>query len=265
MDFKSLINIGLTLILLGLSSPSFAGRELNLVATNYPPFYADALPEQGGVAQVVKEAFKLQGYNASVTFYPFARAALLVKTGQADGIIGLWYRKEREQWAHYSAPIQAVQIVFYKRKDNPLSFSQLSELKPFTIGIGRGYANPPEIAATGLTTEEGNSDEINLKKLFLKRIDLVLIGHNLAQYLIKKNLSEYADLFEQVGDPIATEVFHLGVSLAITDQATLIAEFNKGLESMRKDGRLANILSQYAQIPATTDPIEKIQIGRAHV
>lgn len=259
MDFKSLINIGLTLILLGLSSPSFAGRELNLVATNYPPFYADALPEQGGVAQVVKEAFKRQGYNASVTFYPFARAALLVKTGQADGIIGLWYRKEREQWAHYSAPIQAVQIVFYKRKDNPLSFSQLSELKPFTIGIGRGYANPPEIAATGLTTEEGNSDEINLKKLFLKRIDLVLIGHNLAQYLIKKNLSEYADIFEQVGDPIATEVFHLGVSLAITDQATLIAEFNKGLESMRKDGRLANILSQYAQIPATTDPIEKIR------
>nr|WP_243578529.1 hypothetical protein [Shewanella xiamenensis] len=99
MDFKLLINLSLVLLLLGLPSRSFAGRDLNLVATNYPPFYADSLPEQGGVAQVVKEAFKRQGYNASVKFYPFARAALLVKTGQADGIIGLWYRKEREKWA----------------------------------------------------------------------------------------------------------------------------------------------------------------------
>lgn len=131
-------------------------------------------------------------------------------------------------------------------------------IKPFTIGIGRGYANPPEIAATGLTTEEGNSDEINLKKLFLKRIELVLIGHNLAQYLINQHKSEYADIFEQVGDPIATEVFHLGISLAVSDQSTLSDEFNKGLESMRKDGSLSTILRQFPQIPANVDPIEKI-------
>lgn len=259
MGFKSLIKISLVLQLLGLSAPSLAGRELTLVATNYPPFYTSELADQGGVALVVKEAFKRRGYHASVKFYPFARAALLVKTGQADGIIGLWYRKEREQWAHYSDPIQAVQIVFFKRKDNPLHFSQLSELKPFTIGIGRGYANPPEIAAAGLTTEEGNSDEMNLKKLFLKRIDLVLIGYNLAQYLIKQHGDEYLNALEQVGEPIATEVFHLGVSLAVADQATLVDEFNKGLESMAQDGRLDAILSQYPQIQSTLDPIEKIR------
>ncbi|MGL4713720.1 MAG: substrate-binding periplasmic protein, partial [Shewanella sp.] len=202
MDMKLLTLSRFCLFILGLSSSAFAGRDLQLVATNYPPFYAEALPEQGGVAQVVKEAFKRQGYNASLKFYPFARAALLVKTGQADGIVGLWYRKERELWAHYSDPIQSVQIVFYKRKDAPLRFSQLSDLKPFIIGIGRGYANPPEILAAGLTTEEGNSDEMNLKKLHLKRIDLVLIGHNLATYLINKGPAEYEDAFEQVGPPI---------------------------------------------------------------
>lgn len=234
-----------------LNSPAFAGRELHLVATNYPPFYAEGLAEQGGVAQVVKEAFKRQGYHATVKFYPFARATLLVKTGQADGIIGLWYRKEREQWAYFSSPIQPVQIVFYKRKDAPLNFSQLSELKPYTIGIGRGYANPPEIFAAGLTTEEGNSDEMNLKKLFLKRIDLVLIGHNLARYLIQQGPAEYVDAFEQVGPPIATEVFHLGASLMVDDHQKLVADFNQGLEKMRLDGRLSEILDQYPQVATT--------------
>jgi len=247
----------LILLLLSYIPDAFAGRELHLVATNYPPFYADALPEQGGVAQVVKEAFKRQGYDASLKFYPFARAALLVRTGQADGIVGLWYRKEREQWAQYSAPIQPVQIVFYKRKDHSLSFSQLSDLKPYTIGIGRGYANPPEIFAAWLTTEEGNSDEMNLKKLFLKRIDLVLIGNNLARYLIKKGPAEYANVFEPVGQPIATEIFHLGVSLAVADHQQLVADFNQGLESMKNDGRLSTILSQYPQIELTQAPAEK--------
>ncbi|EGM71256.1 substrate-binding periplasmic protein [Shewanella sp. HN-41] len=249
----------LMLLLSGYIPDTFAGRELQLVATNYPPFYTDALPEQGGIAQVVKEAFKRRGYHASLRFYPFARAALLVKTGQADGIVGLWYRKEREQWARYSDPIHPIQIVFYKRKDKPLSFNQLSDLKPYTIGIGRGYANPPEIFAAGLTTEDGNSDEMNLKKLFLKRIDLVLIGHNLAEYLIQQHPDEYTDIFEQVGQPIATEVFHLGVSLAVTDHLTLVDEFNKGLENMRKDGSLAAILSQYPQIKSALAPIEKPQ------
>lgn len=257
MGKKLLTLSSFCLFLFSFYPPAFAGRELHLVATNYPPFYADALPEQGGVAQVVKEAFKRQGYDASLKFYPFARAALLVKTGQADGIVGLWYRKEREQWTQYSAPIQPVQIVFYKRKDHPLSFSQLSDLKSYTIGIGRGYANPPEIFAAGLTTEEGNSDEMNLKKLFLKRIDLILIGNNLARYLIKKGPAEYADAFEPVGPPIATEVFHLGVSLAVTDHQQLVADFNQGLMSMKNDGRLSTILSQYPQIELAQAPTEK--------
>lgn len=255
---KTLSLIASLMLLLSSYTPdALAGRELQLVATNYPPFYADNLPEQGGVAQVVKEAFKRQGYDASLKFYPFARAALLVKTGQADAIVGLWYRKEREQWAQYSAPIQPVQIVFYKRKDHSLSFSQLSDLKPYTIGIGRGYANPPEIFAAGLTTEESNSDEMNLKKLFLKRIDLILIGNNLARYLIKKGPVEYADAFEPVGQPIATEVFHLGVSLAIADHQQLVADFNQGLISMKNDGRLSTILSQFPQIELAQAPTEQ--------
>ena len=76
-------------------------------------------------------------------------------------------------------------FVFYKRKDSPLSFQPASDLKPYTIGIGRGYANPSEIFAAGLTTEEGNSDDES-QKLFLKRIDLVLIGHNLAEVFNQK-------------------------------------------------------------------------------
>ena len=261
MGKRLFILSSLCLLMVGFYQPAFAGREINLVATNYPPFYAEGLPEQGGVSQVVKEAFKRQGYHATIKFYPFARGSLLVKNGKADGMIGLWYRKEREQWVDFSAPIQPVQIVFYKRKDNALSFSKLADLKPYTIGIGRGYANPPEIFAAGLMTEAANSDEMNFKRLLSKRIDLVLIAHNIARYLIEEGPTEYTNVFEQVGQPIANEVFHLGISLAVDDHAQLVDAFNKGLDSMRSDGRLAEILNQYSQVETTQTPIEKRSIS----
>lgn len=53
------------------------------------------------------------------------------------------------------------------------------------------------------------------------------------------------------------EVFHLGISLAVADHSQLVAEFNKGLGSMCKDGRLAEILSQYSQHDTVQLPIEK--------
>ncbi|MGL4712687.1 MAG: ABC transporter substrate-binding protein, partial [Shewanella sp.] len=54
-----------------------------------------------------------------------------------------------------------------------------------------------------------------------------------------------------------TEVFHLGISLAVADNSQLVTDFNQGLESMRRDGRLAAILSHYPQVETTQTPTEK--------
>ncbi|MEC4725018.1 transporter substrate-binding domain-containing protein [Shewanella sp. D64] len=236
------------LMLAWLAPGALAGDEestLNIVSTNYPPFYSDSYSNSGAVAYIVATAFKRRGYNVSHKFYPFIRATLLVKTGKADGIVGLWYRKEREQWAAYSQPIVPLNIVLYKRKDSDISYQTLSDLQGLRIGVGRGYANPVAFTQAKLVTEESSSDELNMKKLFLKRIDLVLIGRELAQYIIRTGPDEYANVFEEVGEPLSVEVFHFGASKSIPGFQNLIKEFNLGLESMRRDGSLEKILRDY--------------------
>ncbi|NRD73215.1 transporter substrate-binding domain-containing protein [Shewanella sp. VB17] len=220
-------------------------RTLNIVSTNYPPFYSDSYSQNGAVAYIVAQAFLRRGYHVSHKFYPFTRATLLVKTGKADGIVGLWYRKEREEWAEYSQPIVPLNIVFYKRKNSDISYEKLSDLQGLRIGIGRGYANPPVFTQAKLVTEESSSDTINMKKLFFKRIDLVLIGRDLAQYLIRTGPDEYADAFEEIGEPLSVEEFHFGASKKLPDYKNLTKEFNLGLESMKQDGSLEKILKNY--------------------
>ncbi|MFT5704928.1 MAG: polar amino acid transport system substrate-binding protein [Shewanella sp.] len=244
----------LVLMLVWLTSSAIASDSvsagdvkatLNIVSTNYPPFYSESYSNNGAVAYIVATAFQRRGYNISHKFYPFTRATLLVKTGKVDGIVGLWYRKSREQWAEYSLPIVSLNIVLYKRKDSDISYQQLSDLQGLRIGVGRGYANPVAFTQAKLETEESSSDELNMKKLFLKRIDLVLIGRELAKYIIRTGPDEYANMFEEVGEPLSVEVFHFGASKSIPGYQHLIKEFNLGLESMRQDGSLDKILQDY--------------------
>ncbi|ACA88242.1 substrate-binding periplasmic protein [Shewanella woodyi] len=239
----------IVVLMLGwLVPPVFGADEkktLNIVSTNYPPFYSDSYRRNGAVGYIVATAFGRRGYHVSHKFYPFTRATLLVKTGKADGIVGLWYRKEREEWAEYSQPIVPLNIVLYKRKDRDISYEQLSDLQGLRIGIGRGYANPAPFTQAKLFTEESSSDELNMKKLFLGRVDLVLIGRELARYIIRTGPDDYADAFEEVGVPLSTEVFHFGASKQIPGYQNLIREFNLGLESMRQDGTLDKVLKEY--------------------
>ncbi|WP_250885538.1 substrate-binding periplasmic protein [Shewanella jiangmenensis] len=241
------------LLILLLILPAFvradAGRTLQLVATELPPFYGESLSGHGPVAELVLEALSRRGYKTELHFYPFIRATALVKAGKADAIIGLWYRPEREQWAEYSQPLQKVEIGFLARKESALNYSALSELKQKLIGISRGYANPQAIAANGLHTEEADSDETNLRKLHLKRLDLIVISRHVGAFLIKRGPEDYQGQFEFVGEVLATEQFHLGVSRALADHEALTRDFNGAIDEMRRDGSMAAILSKLSTEP----------------
>ncbi|MCH4293413.1 transporter substrate-binding domain-containing protein [Shewanella sp. 3B26] len=232
------------LLFLPLSGQGEYGRTLTLVATDLPPFYSDTLVDKGPVAHLVMQALARRGYRVELKFYPFIRATALIKAGKADAIIGLWYRREREAWAEYSAPLQSVEIGFLARKDAQIAFAELGELKGRLIGISRGYANPPAIAANGLRTEEADSDETNLRKLLLGRVDMIVISRHVATYLIEHGSAEYRGQFEFVGDVLATEVFHLGVAKNRDAPKQLVKDFNQAIEEMQKDGSMTAILSK---------------------
>ncbi|ABL99218.1 ABC transporter substrate-binding protein [Shewanella amazonensis] len=218
-------------------------KTLTLVATDLPPFYAESLDHFGPVAVLVLEALQRRGYQVELKFYPFIRATALIKAGKADAIIGLWYRAERESWAYYSRPLQGTEIVFMARKQDHIGYHQLSELQDKRIGISRGYANPAAIASNKLHTEEADSDETNLRKLLLGRVDLIVISRNVAQHLIAHSPAEYQGQFEFVGEPLAKEVFHLGVSKTREGNVQLLEDFNQAIVSMEEDGSMAAILS----------------------
>jgi polar amino acid transport system substrate-binding protein len=230
-----------------VSSLCLAGeRKLDIVADNYPPYYSEDLPNGGFMTEIVAEAFKRVGYDVEVKFRPWKRALEEAKAGMHDGIYTLWHREEREEWFVYSDPISPVtEIGFYRRKEEDISFETFEDLKPYTIGVGRGYATPPGFDEASLKTSLAKDDEQNLRKLQAGRINLALTDKLVAKHIIYTKIPDAFSDLEWLVPTVHVETNHLALSKKSDNYETLLADFNRGLREIEADGTLKAIKANH--------------------
>jgi len=220
-----------------------AGESIQLVSTEYPPYMGAALPNGGITVDIVSRAFRRAGYDPVVTFRPWARALDEAQDGQYDGVVFLWHSAGREKYFAFSNALPTSQIGFYKLKSNKIAFRTLADLASYTIGIGRGYANPPSFEAAHLQTESGVDDEENLRKLDAHRLDLVLIDRGVAAYLLGSNLARFAGDMEWIDPPIDEQIQYLGLSLNRPGYQVKLDAFNRALASLYADGTVKSLVA----------------------
>ncbi len=228
------------------SSLCLAGeRKLDIGATEWPPYYGKDLQNGGFMTEIVVEAFKRTGYDAEITFMPWKRALEGAKAGKHDGLYSIWYRKEREEWFVFSDPLPANEIVFYKRKDRNISFETFEDLKPYTIGVVRGYASPPGFDEASLNTSLAKDDEENLRKLHKGRVDLVLTDKITGKFIADTRMPDAAPDLEWLDPPLHVEIQYLVFSKKAGDYAARLVAFNLGLAEIRADGTLTAIMAKH--------------------
>ena len=229
-----------------LASAQATAGDIKLVTVDYSPFYGPNLPDEGPITEIVATAFKNVGYEVDVKYVPWARAVADAKAGKADGLHGAWYAEEREQWFVYSDKLPGNEIVLFKRKGTePQAFTGYADLKPYKIGVVRGYVNPPEFDSADLRTEEANSDKLNLTKLAKGRVDLILVDRAIAKHVIANELAEYKDALEAVDPPLKIEHLYMLISKQTADYQTKIDDFNKGLKALTAEGGVDEIMKRH--------------------
>lgn len=236
---------GFALTLVG--SLSFASEKtLEIVADNYPPYYGEDLPNGGVLTEIIVEAFRRTGYELKIKWVPWKRAVEGAKAGKYDGIYTLWYRDERTAWFAYSDPIPpASETGFYKSREKDISFETFEDLKPYTIGVGRGYVRPPGFDEASLTTSLAKDDEENLRKLRKGRVDLALTDKIVAKYIIDTNMPDAISDLEWLPPALHVETNHFAISRKAKDFNMKLADFNRGLTALVADGTLQAIIAEH--------------------
>lgn len=232
--------------LLALSSLQAEDRPVRLASLDWAPYIGKNLPDQGYIAVIAREAFKRMGHKVEIAFLPWARALEESRKGYYDGLFPEYYSESRKKEYVFSNKFPGGPIGFYKRKESNISYKTLEDLKPYSIGVVRGYINTEAFdKADYLTKDPASSDEINIKKLERLRLDLIVIDKFVAAYIISNKYPAFLDKLEFLEPPLEVKPLYIAFSKQSEGYEKRVKRFNQGLKEIYDDGTMDKILEKY--------------------
>jgi polar amino acid transport system substrate-binding protein len=253
--------------ILTFSQIALANDNIVTLATlNWEPYIGQTLKNNGFTALIVKEAFKAEGYDTKFVFTPWARSVEEAKKGKLDGLMPEYYDDSpngRLKDFVYSNSFFEGPVGFLALKSSKIKYVMNSNLnkvydnlKKYKFGVVRDYINEKnfdartyEISSSkghegrDLGIEIANSDEINVKKLDKKRIDLIFIDKLVAFYYINKLFMNDKENFEFLEPAIHKNALYIAFSKKAKDSDKKKEAFNKGLEKIKSNGILQKLIS----------------------
>lgn len=224
--------------------PPLSARERIIIATGeYPPYLSQFIEHNGVGLRIIREAFNLMNIDVEYRFYPWKRAYSNAESGICDATATWTWTEEREKAFLYSDPLYTVVDVFFHRRDNPVSWSELDDLIGLRLGATRGYSYTEEYlrkAKSGLLqVEMENSDLLNIRKLMKGHIDAFPINIDVGYELIYREYGTRGLLIlTHSPTPLRTIETHLLFSRNYEKHEEMTILFNMGLNILRDRGKV---------------------------
>lgn len=237
-------------IMLLVSIPLLVGGEETntIVAAGdpWPPFVDPHNPKEGLSLEIIRAAFQTQGYEVQYTNVPWARAEAGVKNGRYDILPDVWFTESRKRDLMFSTPYTRNEIRFIALKDDPFEYDDINSLQGKIVGTIRGYSYSEEfLAATHFTREEVTDFLQNMRKLLAKRIDLTLDDEIVARYRIAQENPTWFEHIRFSQKPLSYQDLYIAAGYKNPRHTEIIEAFNRGLEIIKTNGRLADIINSY--------------------
>lgn len=204
--------------------------------------------EEGLTVEIFDELFGRLGLEYEIRLVPWARAIDSVRHRTCDGIPLLIKTEERERFLRFSDPVVENRELLYFLPDRLGNFQweQLDDLKPYMIGLIRGYAYAEGLmkAIENQTVRVSYSKDstLNFSMLRAGRVDLIIEDESVAGPLLAAH-PEWAASIASAPKPLSSYEWHIGLSLH-TPLLQHMDDINRALREMRRDGTLARILDK---------------------
>ncbi|HEY9041116.1 MAG TPA: transporter substrate-binding domain-containing protein [Rheinheimera sp.] len=236
--------VPLLMAMLAVLPPAAQAERLKLASSNYYPHYAEDLPQQGVVTEIVRQAFLLQGIEIDVEFMPFARAYRESQQASYIGLIAAWYDDERAEHFYYSQPLYANQIVFFKRKSEQIQYHDYADIarQQLRLALVQGYLQPEGLLQSQPNLVRVAQDEQAFQMLARGRVDLVPADKLNGLYLLQQKMPADSDRIDYLTPALELRPMYLLLSKQDPRAEALIQLFNTSLTELRHSGQYQQIL-----------------------
>jgi polar amino acid transport system substrate-binding protein len=243
---KSKAFLGVPLLFLLMNA--LAAETLQVVTEEYPPYnYLKDGKVEGVGTEVVEEVLQEAGMNYRISVWPWARALRMAETEPNVLIYCISRTPKRESlytWIGVIAPIRFY-IYALSRRDEIPELSELEQARKYRVATVNQDALDQYLTEQNFPyIDKANTNDANLKRLVMGRVDLWPMSEYTANYLLKMNGQDAAILkkvFELKG--FAGGDQYMAVS-NLTDKS-IVEKLQSALQKIKEDGRYQKILSKY--------------------
>jgi polar amino acid transport system substrate-binding protein len=213
------------------------------IATGANGIYSSETEVNGGVfPDITRAALQRMGYAIDLKFVPWKRGLQLSREGVYDGLMVVSFKEERLAYFHYSDAVLHNEGYLYTQRGKSLSYVNLQELTPYTIGTIRGLLFSDLLQAKNVHIEEVATHEQNIQKLMAERVDLIAAPKLVIRKVLNSSYPKWKDSIEQMNLPFYAGSLHFVISRKNPQHQKIINDFNKGLQAIHADGSFENIL-----------------------
>jgi len=245
---KIFILLAIMSIIFCLLSDNTRAQYLEVVTEQYPPYnYEEDGKVKGVGTEVVEEVLKEAKISYNISVLPWARALKLAETKKNILIYCISRTEKREKlytWVGIIAPINFYIYALKSRNDIP-EIIKLDQAKPYKIGTVNQDALDQYLTEQRFPNiDRANLNEVNIKKLFMRRIDLWPMSEYTANYIAKKNgfdSKKMKKVYELKGFSGGNQYMAISNS---TDRK-ILRKIQNALEKVKEDGRYQTILNKY--------------------
>jgi len=212
-----------------------------VVAANYAPLMiADGGDRPGYAIEVLQEAARRCGRQIEITFVPFERAMLALRSEEDVMMPALFYGKKHNSEFRWLVDIHSARLRFATLSGTVDSIEAARALD--TIAIESGTTADAMLSELGFTNLVRTvSPESSGMMLAAGRVDAWFQnGHTMQQFWSQLNITKPMTMGQTIREVPIYLVGSMGLDDAVAD------DYVRAIEAMRADGTLSALFAYYA-------------------
>lgn len=246
----------ITIIVLCLVPIKVFCENLPLVCHEFLPYNykGDDGSVAGSSTEIITAVLKRMGYEADIKLLPWNRAYRIAANGEAAMLFTFSRSPERENDFFFTDSLATIEVVFFKRKSDNITWSILTDLEDYRMGYVSGYnygstmmeaISSNIFKKTDMIAASETADYQQLMKLVNNRIDLAVCPKTQCSKIIESNSPKF-DKADYIDKPIgAPRDFYGGFSKKWPDAEKLRDRFNKEYQKFVDEGKRKLIFRKY--------------------
>jgi len=241
-------------------------REVVLVTGEWPPYTSQHLRRHGIFTEVVTAVFKEMGVTPVYRFCSWKSAEEEVKRGRAFASFPHIITMERKKTFHFSDVVAFSNgRMFYNTRKYPygVEFEDIHDMKRYRVGGGTSYRHEDILRNLGLSIEYIESEDQNIRKLFLRRIDLLPLDETAGLYHIQRLYPRRVNHFAFTEKPLTQDSLHLMISTRYPESGKIEKEFGAALQRIKENGVYQGICNGYGIVTSRCETLIHIGDERA--